>query len=120
MERATRRLVAGPTMDYQEWNRRICDRFFNQSAAGKRVVLQIDPDELAEIGEFDDPAVARDDFCAALRKQVDGDTQLRFLPSWMRESQSLRFATQASKDCPPFIALLAGTLLAGFEMEGEH
>jgi hypothetical protein len=54
-------------MNYLEWNSQIADHFFNDAASGRRVLLCVTCDTLAEISGLD-TELAKQDFLAAVKK----------------------------------------------------
>jgi hypothetical protein len=104
-------------MRYREWNARICEHFFNSSNMGRSVLLQVDPEELAVLGGFDSEDEARADFTAALVDSVEGDGSLeqfdfrRQIEPWDRLFRK--------KQPPPFVALLAASVLAAHDMASD-
>ncbi|MGI8553458.1 MAG: hypothetical protein ACR2PL_22145 [Dehalococcoidia bacterium] len=106
-------------MEYTDWNQRIAEHFFCSEMAGKPVYLRVDPDELGIIAQLGDLDEARTDFCRAVRTAVKGDGSLSIfntrevLYSWTYLGQ------KRGAQIPPFVALLAASVLAGFDMAND-
>lgn len=94
-------------MDYQEWNDLIAKHFFNESKAGREVLLYVNEQLINELGATKE--VGLQDFIEAVKKG----------PSWATHSGFCQRALQALKnwrkrdlEYPPYVAYLALFVLA--------
>lgn len=101
-------------MDYNAWNAAIVDHFFSRDAADKPSTLQVDPDELALIAGFDDPQLAKEDFVAAVQIKVKNDQAFERIYSDTFRWNAIK--SKIRETAPPFVALLAASVLAGYDM----
>ena len=108
-------------MNYKAWNAKLTGHFFNADGADRLAYLRVDPDELAVILGSDDPDAARADFTKAIQEAVRGDGTLKRLeelpdfPLWFL----LKKLKKDEDQLPPFVGLLAASVLAGFDMAND-
>lgn len=107
--------------NYTIWNGRLSSHFFGPHSARRRVYLQVDADLLAELAGDDAlPANAELSFVHAVRSKVRVNAYSALWPiereisEWKRE----RLAGKTSA-APPYIALLALTVLAASHMRRD-
>ncbi|MFI6324796.1 hypothetical protein ACIBG8_45235 [Nonomuraea sp. NPDC050556] len=101
-------------MDYAGWNRAIAQRFFNEGASCVPVYLAVNDALLEELGGADD-AVQREpatDFEAAVQTRVHGRDPFKEVVL-----AAHRWRKDGAHGDPPFIAVLAATVLAAARMD---